>query len=175
MSKATKIPTPRRSAVLPGERYGRLVVIEFAGFNRFGHRLWRFICDCGNQKIASGSQVRSGHTRSCGCLHSETLRARLTTHGMKNIPEYKIWKAIRYRCNQPRCKDFAAYGGRGITVCERWQSFENFYADMGSRPSSCHSIDRIDNDAGYKPDNCRWATATEQRLNQRRQKVLRDV
>lgn len=86
-------------------------------------------------------------------------------HGMSKLPEYKGWQAMKRRCDNPADQKYARYGGRGITVCERWQRFVNFYADMGPRPSPNHSIDRIDNDGHYEPGNCRWATQSEQMLN----------
>jgi hypothetical protein len=94
------------------------------------------------------------------------------THGATNTPEFRAWISLRHRCESPKSPSFKDYGARGITVCERWSSFENFLADMGPRPSPDHSIDRRDNDKGYGPDNCRWATWAEQASNKRNNRVL---
>jgi hypothetical protein len=116
-----------------------------------------------------------GLTQSCGCLAREQTKKRMLRHGESpaggwnlESPEYRIWVAMRQRCRDPRHGSFKYYGGRGIAVCERWKSYENFLADMGRKPSPAHSLDRIDNDGNYEPTNCRWATRTEQNKNKRR-------
>ena len=91
----------------------------------------------------------------------------MTRHGMSDSPEYGTWERMRQRCNNPKCKQFKNYGGRGIKICRRWASFENFYSDMGNRPSSNHQIDRIKNNEGYRPNNCKWSTHAEQQKNKR--------
>lgn len=128
-------------------------------------------CECGNlTRIGSDNLAR---THSCGCLKKEQLARRSTTHGMSSSLEFKTWVGMIDRCSRVGRTDFARYGGRGIRVCQRWlDSFENFYADMGSRPSRKHSIDRINNDGDYEPQNCRWATPHDQRVNQRRVELL---
>lgn len=124
-----------------------------------------------------GYAVKEGHSRSCGCLitdHARRMGAANKRHGMTHSTEYKIWAMMRERCGNPNATSYTAYGGRGIAVCERWaNSFEAFYADMGARPSGSHSIDRINNDLGYEPGNCRWATLIEQARNTSASRFLR--
>src|SRR5438132_13681286 len=160
-------------AEIQGLRFGRLVVLEPAQHNPGAHLLWLCRCDCGNITSAQATSLLSGKTKSCGCLRKETTRTTgmngtlRVKHGYtvrgKRKPEYAAWLAIIDRCQNPNNQSFRLYGGRGITVCERWKSFVNFYADMGNRPSAEHSIDRYpDPDGNYEPGNCRWATRVEQ-------------
>jgi hypothetical protein len=153
---------PRKARDLTGLRFGRLVVERRNGT---AHRqpLWRCACDCGETVDILGGNLRRGTSRSCGCLKRELQ----TRHGRYGTPEYHVWDAMLRRCTNPAHPGYVDYGGRGITVCERWRSFENFYADMGPRPSSKHSLDRVNNDAGYEKSNCRWATASQQGFNKR--------
>lgn len=158
--------------VAPGQRYGRLVVLaELPDRTKDRQRRWQCQCDCGATTVAIGPNMVKGNTSSCGCIHREGLLARNTTHGQsktkQHTPEYTTWCNMRARCENPKSMYYANYGGRGIAVCERWQAFEHFFADMGPRPSPKHSIDRINNDLGYEPGNVRWATRTEQNRNRR--------
>lgn len=147
-----------------GQRFGRLVVTMVNAGPGFHSQVFAD-CDCGGKWVGTITPLRSGSTKSCGCLSPETTTKRNTTHGMSRTPEYKVWKGMRRRCNEPSNDDYYLYGARGIRVCERWESFENFIADMGPRPSSSHSIDREDSDGNYEPTNCRWATPIEQGRN----------
>ncbi len=164
---------------LTGKRFGRWTVLRFT--SRENRRtLWLCRCDCGVERdVLALSLTRSdGNSRSCGCLAREesSLRAPSLAHGAsrKTSPvhrEYRIWKNMHSRCSTPSAKAFERYGGRGITVCDRWRSFENFIADMGPAPTREHTLDRVDNVLGYEPGNCRWATQTQQQRNRTNNKL----
>lgn len=158
---------------LSGRRFDRLVVVrQLPERSSNGGVQWACQCDCGGETLASGDALRRKITRSCGCLHKDVI----ISHGMRNTPEYRCWASMKSRCENPRHLGFKDYGGRGIKVCQRWHAFENFFADMGRRPSADHSIDRYpDNDGNYELGNCRWATAKQQIDNRRRPKQKRIV
>jgi len=161
---------PTVSPLHVGDRFGRLVVERLNHVDTRFNRFWVCACDCGKSAVVYQGNLRNGHTRSCGCLQQDIMRAMQTIHGGRQTPEYRTWRHMAQRCENPNTRGFKNYGGRGITVCVRWRrSFANFLADMGPRPSPFHSIDRINNDGNYTPKNCRWATKSQQRRNQRPQ------
>lgn len=146
-------------------KYGRLTVKKYLYTNKSRNRIWLCICDCGEKINVLGSSLRSGNTKSCGCLFKENLIKRNTTHAMSNSYLHKIWQSMIQRCTYKKDKRYKNYGGRGINVCKRWLKFENFFEDMGHRTSKNHSLDRINNNKGYYKSNCRWATPLEQANN----------
>ncbi len=154
-----------------GQRFGRLTVIaEGERPNGKGVKHWICQCDCGNiTRPVSGSSLRLGRTKSCGCIHREGLARRNTTHGKYHTRLHGIWNGMKQRCNNPNNHKYKDYGGRGISVCVEWEDdFGAFYEwSMSNGYAEGLSVDRIDNDGNYCPGNCRWATATEQRHNRR--------
>lgn len=165
-----------------GERVGRLLIVEAASRNERNRPMWRCKCDCGVEIIASGGDLYGGRTTSCGCLQIErtsAANAERAKHGharnnglggRATTPEYRSWKAMLERCRNKNAPNYHLYGGRGITVCDRWQGvdgFTNFLSDMGNRPDDT-TLDRYpDKDGNYEPSNCRWATPAEQSNNRR--------
>ena len=151
-----------------GETFGRLTVIG-VGHAILGKRMRAVVtakCSCGRMWVGEITPLRSGETKSCGCWNIDALTNRNRTHGMSGTAEHNTWKAIKKRCYSASAGDFHLYQGKGIKVCERWiDSFENFYSDMGAKPSAAHSIERRDSSKDYEPSNCYWATPLQQARN----------
>lgn len=151
-----------------GQRYGKLTVLALGkASNRSKDRMWLCQCDCGNTKLANDMRLKNGYIRSCGCLVSQKAKEAQTTHGLSKTPLYAVWRGIKARCNNPNCKAYSNYGGRGITVCDEWNnSFESFMEwAVSNGYNESLSIDRIDNDKGYYPYNCRWVDVYVQANN----------
>lgn len=161
-------PMATNSIDLTGQTFGRLSVMCAVPSNAKRRRGTSWLCQCscpaGNTVVVAGESLKSGFTKSCGCLADESR----FKHGMSNSPEFRIWSGMKERCRNPNNPRYKDYGGRGITVCPEWEdSFEQFLVDVGPRPSPEHSLDRLDNDKSYCPENVRWATPKEQARNRR--------
>jgi len=152
---------------LTGKKFGRLLVIRKIPNNKGTRANWLCLCDCGKDHEVDSYHLSYGKTQSCGCLQKERASLANKKHGMTQTPEFETWMRMISRCTNINNQDYSNYGGRGIKICDRWiESFKNFYNDMGERPQGT-SLDRIDVDGDYSPDNCRWANLYIQSLNKR--------
>lgn len=160
---------------LSGRVFSRLKVIREAERVK-GKRRWVCVCECGLPAIVEHGALKSGNTTSCGCFRKESAAKKMTVHrcagrGRKSRL-YKVWSGVLARCQINTATGYQNYGGRGISVCKRWKSFECFAEDMGDPPSSTHTIERVDNNGNYEPGNCRWATRLEQGANKRNNRIV---
>lgn len=156
---------------LTNKKFGRLTALKFSHKVK-NYLMWECLCECGKVIFTASSWLSSGNTKSCGCYcRDQTVLSNSTTHpsrthGMKGTPTYNSWCSMKQRCNYKKNISYPWYGGRGISVCERWQVFENFLADMGERPKG-HQLDRINGDGNYEPENCRWVSPIENSRNRK--------
>ena len=145
-----------------GNKYGKLTVLMFV--QKTPYTKWLCACDCGNQKVIFGAHLVLGGTKSCGCINKELTSKRVKTHGKTKSKTYSSWHSMKSRCTNSNYSGYDRYGAKGISYDKSWESFENFWADMGDRPENT-TLDRIDNTKGYSKENCRWATNSEQQSN----------
>ena len=155
---------------LSGQRFGRLVALEVIG-RQARAAVWKCRCDCGTYTNVVAASLKRAHTSSCGCLHREKSAAVNTVHGDWGSGSYQSWHGMMQRCTNPNNKKYSRYGGRGITVCDRWKDYSAFLEDMGPRPEKL-TIERLDNSKGYSKSNCKWATKAEQNRNHCRNRLL---
>ena len=157
---------------LTGQRFGRLTVIKRSG-NKGKDSAWLCVCACGNEHIVSTTNLKNGHSTSCGCLKREYVRNKSLIHGQSNTHIYYIWATMIQRCTNPKCKPYEHYGARGITVCEEWRDFNNFYKwSISSGYQDGLSIERIDVDGNYSPQNCEWICRGDQQRNKRNNHLI---
>jgi len=178
LSKLTQ-PTSKnvKRVSVAGQRFHRLTVYGLMGFIKTRQRIsyWLCRCDCGNWSIVARPKFQRGYTKSCGCYINEIRGVKQRTHRMTGTRIWRIWVGVTSRCYDTNCESYPGYGGRGITIADRWRGYEgfsNFFKDMGHPPSDDYSLDRIDNDGPYSPENCKWSDKYEQARNTRRNRFL---
>jgi len=159
----------KRTPIDVGYRFCRLVTLAYQGVEESSRRrLWKVVCDCGTEKVVRENGLKTGNTKSCGCLNLELAAKRVTKYGKGATPESQVWRDIKKRCLNPSDPNFHHYGGRGITICGEWRDdFLKFLEDVGPRPFQGATLDRIDNSRGYEPGNTRWVTMRVQQRNKR--------
>jgi len=165
-----------------GLKYGRLTILKEGSFIKYDKTIMRKVlckCDCGNEKEVDLNSIKRGKSTSCGCFNKEVSKKNSTTHGLAMLstgirhPDYSIWTKLKGRCLNPNDKSYIHYGARGIKICDRWlSSFENFINDLGWRPNQNYSLERIDYNGDYCPENCKWIYKSEQNRNKRRVKII---
>lgn len=154
-----------------GQKFGKLTAIHYSYSNKQGRAMWLCQCDCGKETIVQVSKLLNGHTQSCGCYHRERAALLHTTHNMRHTKIYEVWSHMIQRCINPKEKAYKYYGARGIAVCDKWNTFDGFYEDMGSTYQKGYSIEREDVNGNYEPINCKWIPKKEQAWNKRNSQI----
>lgn len=172
MADTNKLLPSRRIKDLTGLRFGKLTVVRFSHLDETNSARWKCECDCGGEALVTTGELnrkqRSKLPKSCGCSQVQSAIETFSTHGMTGTPEYAAYHDMRARCYNPNVREFARYGARGVTVCQRWmESFEAFLDDMGRRPSGRHSLERKNVNGNYEPSNCEWVLTRKQQWNRR--------